>query len=279
MGQFQLSFLRFRGQRVVRFGPSSGSHHQLRIKIDDNKYFFLLNEDPADLKTDDNALAVDATAVDLPFGGKWWNSKVGDIIEPDPETKMNPAKTKIASFEVQDEGSAEVLDKKEGLLKFSLDGKKLSGSFILVQEEKGSDFWSMEKTEESPIESILETVEKDRARQVVYGIVMKPDVYDGHNDRISKEELEEAAWQFLKNIRNVPVSVAISHEEFTDAFVCESWILKQDWEIGDRVVKEGTWVTGVKIEDPEIWEQVMEEEFKGFSIGGWGLRKFNRRPD
>lgn len=117
-----------------------------------------------------------------------------------------------------------------------------------------------------------ERVVKAAAEQrLTYGVVLEPDTTDAQGDRETAAEIEKAAHDYLVNSR----TVGIHHQtKSPGSRVVESYIALSDMQIGDEIVKKGSWVM-VTQHDPDVWELVKNGEFQGYSIGGTG----NRNPD
>ncbi len=101
---------------------------------------------------------------------------------------------------------------------------------------------------------------------------------DGGRDWFTEEELEKAAWSFL---RNGP-RVGAFHIDGTDegggmATVVESYIHRgPDWDLGDGiVVRKGTWVIGA-ILDPRAWAAHKAGRINGWSPQGVARRRRTR---
>ncbi len=105
---------------------------------------------------------------------------------------------------------------------------------------------------------------------VVYGIVYEPEVLDSQGDIASAEEIEKAAYDFMKarNTRNVD-----KNHDFnaTSAYVAESWIVKS----GDALFPDaiGAWAVGIKLEDEALKEQFRKGELAGLSMAGIAKRE------
>lgn len=126
----------------------------------------------------------------------------------------------------------------------------------------------IEKFEEESQNEGYETefVKADDEQQVVKGIVIEPEVEDTDGNWTTREEIEKAAHKFLKD-----GNMTVGHEHFLqmpDSYVVESHITEKDQEINGQEVKEGSWVVGIKVEDPELWKAVKKGRYGGFSIGG-----------
>ena len=113
----------------------------------------------------------------------------------------------------------------------------------------------------------------DRKKQIVYGVVLEPDSVDEQGDTMTAQDIENTAHEYMRKSR----VVGDRHSKQLDAYPVESYIAPQDmvFEIGTygpQVVKQGSWVLGVKVNDPAMWQKVEDGEYTGFSIGGFGKR-------
>ena len=94
---------------------------------------------------------------------------------------------------------------------------------------------------------------------------------DGGRDYFTPEELEKAAWGFL---RKGP-TVGLSHVDGTEgaAQVVESYIYRgPDWALDDgTVVKSGDWLVGA-ILDEFAWQLYKAGHIDGWSIQGTAQR-------
>jgi hypothetical protein len=85
-----------------------------------------------------------------------------------------------------------------------------------------------------------------------------------------KSVVEQAAHAFLK--KNQHHNATLMHQyPVTGLAVVESWVKEDE---SDKSVKfgfdlpVGTWFIGMKVDDEEIWNEVKDGTFKGFSIEG-----------
>lgn len=109
----------------------------------------------------------------------------------------------------------------------------------------------------------------DEERQIVYGVVLEPHTRDLQGDVLTIDTIEIAAHNYLATSR----TVGDSHSGPAAAEVVESYLAPADYDLGGHRITKGTWVMGVHILDPELWESVKRGDFTGFSIGGSGERK------
>jgi len=117
-------------------------------------------------------------------------------------------------------------------------------------------------------------IEKAEEQQIVYGVVLEPDVVDGQGDIISADEIEQAANWWMENSQ----TVGSRHRERADARVVQSFIAPVDFMLQGGRVKKGSWVMAVKVYDPSLWEAVKAGDITGFSIGGYGIREKMHQP-
>ena len=111
----------------------------------------------------------------------------------------------------------------------------------------------------------LTVFKKDLEKQIVYGIVFEPDFIDYQNEFISKEDIEEAAHEYLAVHRQVKLSHQANITNEVD--VVESYIAPIEFEMNGKLIKEGTWIVALKIHDKKLWEET-EKSIVGLSAGG-----------
>lgn len=92
---------------------------------------------------------------------------------------------------------------------------------------------------------------------------------------MTPEEIEKAAHGFLKDAREID-----KQHDFQGGVgeVVESYIAPSDFEMGDEVIKKGSWVLMTKASD-EIWEQIQKGDITGYSMAGTAdIGKQEREP-
>lgn len=109
----------------------------------------------------------------------------------------------------------------------------------------------------------------DEEKHLVTGIVLEPDTIDAHNDTVSAEEIEKAAFEYMRKSR----VIGEQHKKKGEAEIVESYIAPVDFNLGGQKVKKGSWVMTVKVLSDKLWKAVKAGEFTGFSIGGYGNRQ------
>lgn len=112
--------------------------------------------------------------------------------------------------------------------------------------------------------------DKPDEAQYVLGIVLEPEVRDSQGDIYSAQEIEEAAHEFMANSQKV----GLMHKKLLGqgATVVENYIAPVDFEIDGEKVKKGTWLMGIRVNDPQVWADVKAGRLTGLSIGGSALR-------
>lgn len=116
---------------------------------------------------------------------------------------------------------------------------------------------------------IVPITKMDAAKQVVMGAVYIPYHLDSQNEFMSPEEIEKAAYSFMR--KSVMSSVDKNHNvgpdgapaSTTGSDVVESFIARK----GDPDFVEGSWVVAVKV-SASLWEDVLKGEINGFSMEG-----------
>jgi hypothetical protein len=104
--------------------------------------------------------------------------------------------------------------------------------------------------------------------QVIIGIVLQPDVVDAHGDYMSAAVIRKAAHKFLSSY-NKTVKLGVQHRNFKPKFeLLESYTAPITFVLGEKTVKEGSWLVVVKVHDAAIWKKIKKGEITGFSIGG-----------
>jgi len=110
----------------------------------------------------------------------------------------------------------------------------------------------------------LEIIRKDREKQIIYGIVWTPGFVDAAGDYVEKEDIENAAHDYLINCRKLKLSHQVDIELVAD--LVESYLMPIDITLNKQKIKEGTWIVGIKIWDTGLWSEI-EKSITGLSMG------------
>ena len=132
-GQFKFLVQTWKGQKVIREGPSRTLYYFV-LKRGQNYFSLALNSSAL------NAVA----AAGLPFahGELLWTAE-GEL---PPKSALNPTKNTPSRIQVLDQGEAIVLSEEGGKwIKLKLTGRKRKGLFFVAQQE-GSKMWTFSKS-------------------------------------------------------------------------------------------------------------------------------------
>lgn len=133
--KFTLSWQFFKGQEVIREGPTK-------------QHWWLVLDDPSGpgvrawkLQSNPSEERGKITAIADPQRDKALLSLSGGQA---PGTRFNDTKNTDSTIEIMDRGEAQLLEDRDGFVKMQFMGKVLRGPRALVQEERGSDIWSLQ---------------------------------------------------------------------------------------------------------------------------------------
>jgi hypothetical protein len=113
-------------------------------------------------------------------------------------------------------------------------------------------------------------VEEER---YVLGVVLEPLTEanpDAQGDIYDAATVKKAAHSYMEHFQNV----GLQHKEMVSDRVklVESYIAPCQMNVAGTVVKAGSWVMAVRVDDDDLWGQVKSGAITGFSIGGWATR-------
>jgi len=112
---------------------------------------------------------------------------------------------------------------------------------------------------------IKKSVEEER---IVYGIVLRPNRPDAHQDVMKPEEVRKAAHHWMA-IRG---DIFQQHQNKALAVPLESYVAPSDMTLENgSIVKKGDWVMCVKVLSDDLWKQIKNGEVTSFSPGGYGV--------
>jgi len=118
---------------------------------------------------------------------------------------------------------------------------------------------------------IAELIKADQEKQLVYGVVLRPDRFDSQGDLAPEEEIEKAAHRFMEKSRLIDWK-HIKTLDHNKAVPVESYIAPQDLRINGRVVPKGSWILVTHVKDPDLWQAIKKGEIRSYSIRGFGVR-------
>jgi hypothetical protein len=121
-------------------------------------------------------------------------------------------------------------------------------------------------------------VKAEPERRYTLGIAYPANRVDAHGDFTTPEELELAAWEFMKRVQKGQATIGLMHRAglVGVGVVVESYIYRgPEWRIGDQVVMPGDWLLGV-IWEEAAWELIKAGEITGYSIQGLARKVWKR---
>jgi hypothetical protein len=114
----------------------------------------------------------------------------------------------------------------------------------------------------------MRLVKFDEELQLVYAEVYAPGRPDSQGHFMTGVTIRKMAHSFLAKMRTTQVNLEHGDQN-VDAVVVESFLARDD----DPVFIPGSWVAGVHIADPALWEGVKSGEINGFSLEGIGVKE------
>ena len=100
-------------------------------------------------------------------------------------------------------------------------------------------------------------------------LVLSPDEVDLHGDIYDAVEVRKACHNFNIHCRKAN----LLHLFDTDAFsIVESYISPVDMQMGETIIKAGSWLAVIQVSDTEegslVWQDIKNGTLTGVSIGG-----------
>jgi len=150
--------------------------------------------------------------------------------------------------------------------------KNMQISFISLVRKGANNRTIIWKSADEPPESRNVAIAKiDDEKRMVYGVVYSPDEKDLQGDWTTAQEIEKAAYDFMRSLslHNVDRSHSWTPE---GAYVAESWLIRKGDELFPAE-KPGSWAVGIKVEKPELWAEVKKGDISALSMVGSGERE------
>lgn len=200
-----------------------------------------------------------------PEGGK---KKYGNVAFADTANSKYPIDT-----EEHVRAAWNYINKPKNAAKYSATDLKTIKSKIVrawkkLIDPKGPPSAAKMVTESDPKSPTIGSIFKvDQVQQLIYAVVLEPEVLDADNQEFTKEFIAKACHDYNKDCR----AVFTSHEKSALGYIVENFLAPTDfkYEGSDELVKEGSWVIAIKIADEELWKQCQDGTFTGVSISGW----------
>lgn len=125
----------------------------------------------------------------------------------------------------------------------------------------------------------VSVIKADRAKQLVYGIVLEPHKVDSQGDWEDHGDIEKAAHRYLGQTFRDGVTDLVNLQHRWAApgvYPVESYVAPADFTLNGEEVRKGSWVLVVKVENPTTWQEVMDGHWGGLSVEGTGRRDYQR---
>ena len=148
-----------------------------------------------------------------------------------------------------------------------------------------SSFLAFDKNEKP-----VKFVEDKRYKQVLTGLVAIPDKliyrydpeYGEYYGFFSSEEIEKMRNRFHKQLHTNNINLEHNSNKKINAYVIESFILNTDGRVQEALdlglseAVGNAWLVSVKIEDEEVFNEVLQGKYTGFSLESFlQLKKFS----
>lgn len=95
-------------------------------------------------------------------------------------------------------------------------------------------------------------------------LVLAPDDVDLHEDTYSAEEVRKACHNYNLNCNKAN----LYHVLQTDMFdVVESYITPVELNFGEQIIKAGSWIAVVQVNEDDLWSGIKDGSVCGISVG------------
>lgn len=259
-GEFALIRKWFRGQIVIRFGPSSQSW-MLILKNNDKIDTFLAERDPLD---NDQVAAIKDTTKSSAIENIF-NLKEETEIKPG-ESALNVTKNTPGFLTPEDHGSMQILESGLDFWKIKFSGEHLKGLYI-IHRDPGEAIWTMEKSVSGP--KITESIwfQETEEETIITGVVLVPNIEDSQGDTFTSEQILKAKNKFDQN-----PALDIDHKiENNRLSIYDSFLAPENYTLDGTPIEPGSWVLSISTSDPTIIKQVRNYILQGLSIEGFAM--------
>jgi hypothetical protein len=157
----------------------------------------------------------------------------------------------------------------------------------LVLSPAAAMLWSDEPAVKDPLEKwdrnarvvkILKAAEQSDER-IVFGVVLVPDETDAQGDVYDAEEVRRAAYSFMEQYGG---KLKLMHDGKPldgKAIVLETYVSKHEERHGEEMFPIGTWFMTSRVSDDDLWAEVKNGKWTGYSIGGSAIRESLDQPN
>lgn len=116
---------------------------------------------------------------------------------------------------------------------------------------------------------------KDESKHIISGIAMLADapIYRNQDNqefyvKFSKDTIEQMVIKFMREQRQFDISLDHS-SDVQNCYLFESYLIDKERGICPKEfsdVPDGSWFISVKIDNEDVWNKIVTDEVKGFSI-------------
>lgn len=234
--------------------------------------------------------------------------KVGDPPYISKPGDVGATNRKFAKFFKIDSGTYEMGVWREHMFEVFIHGEKIKGRHLIEYAPIGERrIWLIEKPEDqtpyaekNDLQEVITELKRKKQEYLIWcrpgekpqlinvvrrsipiirakphyvlAPVLVPGEPDWYGDIVGEEEIRKAATEWLNDHRKL----GIMHELEIDgdiARVADSFVAPADVEIAGMEVKKGTWLLGIEILSPKLWEMIQRGEITGLSIEGLAVRE------
>ena len=156
------------------------------------------------------------------------------------------------------------------------DGEQVDFQIALVDEPATESDWiafSKETKQSFIVQSEHKRIVSGYAMIADKEILRIDDERGAYNVVFKKENIEKIWLNFHRNSLSQNTNLDHQTGKLADGvFLCESFIIDSERGIkapeGFKQEADGSWFISMKVENDEIWEQVLKGDYNGFSIEG-----------
>jgi 2'-5' RNA ligase len=136
-----------------------------------------------------------------------------------------------------------------------------------VQALKMMNLTLVAKEDKAPARAVIVAKSADGMEQLVYAVVLEPDMVDADDQTMTPDDVKFAAHYYM----TVKGILGYRHMQTAPADVVESYLAPCDFVLGEQLIKKGSWVLVTRVNDDQLWQQIVNGEINGYSVGGFGV--------
>jgi hypothetical protein len=117
---------------------------------------------------------------------------------------------------------------------------------------------------------VIRKIDEDLRR--IYSIVYAPGQTDAHGEYMTKDDVREACYGFMRKSRTGNVDTQHDCVVDKDCHVVENWLVRKNDEIFPDKTDLDAWSVAMEIKNDEIWDKIKKGEITGVSMWGTGKK-------